>query len=162
MNDYFWHSVGWNVSLVLTTSSSYGKALPRFAVWLFRYNLSPNHISQAQPSLAALLSVLSTLLALFSSHYTYQPFGQPILKTLLSLSWMRRLNSLIRGSSSDLILVTLKLFDSMSAFASGRERKVLLESFAWDSKVSRFLVPVTFPKYPIVSHFQNYCICGAK
>ena len=48
---------------------------------------------------------------------------------------MRRLNTYIGGSHTELILVTLKLFNSMSAFANGKERKTLLELFAWEIKV---------------------------
>jgi nucleolar pre-ribosomal-associated protein 1 len=79
-------------------------------------------------------SVLASLLTLLSSHYTYQPFGYPIIKTLLSPQWMRRLNSNLGGSHNELILMTLKLLNAISAFASGRERKTLLDAFAWETK----------------------------
>ncbi|KAJ7863151.1 ribosome 60S biogenesis N-terminal-domain-containing protein [Mycena olivaceomarginata] len=39
-----------------------------------------------------------------------------------------------RGSHTELLLVTLKLFNSMAAFGGGRERKSVLESFAWETK----------------------------
>ena len=83
---------------------------------------------------ALFASVLASLLTLLSSHYTYQTFGHPIIKTLLSPPWMRRLNSNLGGSHNELILVTLKLLNAISAFASGRERKALLDAFAWETK----------------------------
>jgi hypothetical protein len=119
---------------------------------------------QHQTSLVALLlSVLSALLTLLSSHCTYQRLGQPILKTLLSPQWMRRLNSFVRGSHSELILATLRLLNSMSAFASGKERKTILESFAWESKVrrSRCLLPALW-KHITISLCRNCWLCGAK
>jgi nucleolar pre-ribosomal-associated protein 1 len=92
--------------------------------------------AQRQSSLvAALVSVLSALLTLLSSHYTYHSLGQPILKTLLTPPWMRLLNSYLGGSHNETILATLKLFNSMSAFASGKERKTVMELFAWETKV---------------------------
>ena len=79
--------------------------------------------------------MLATILTLLSSHYTYQALGQPIIKTLLTPPWIRRLNSYLGGSNNELILVTLKLFNALSAYASGREQKSVLESFAWGTKV---------------------------
>ncbi|KAJ7505347.1 ribosome 60S biogenesis N-terminal-domain-containing protein [Mycena galericulata] len=88
-----------------------------------------------QPAVIVLiLSLLSSLLVLLSSHYTFHAAGHPILRTLLTPSWMRKLNSYLGGSHTELLLVTLKLFNSMSAFRGGRERKSLLESFAWETK----------------------------
>jgi len=48
---------------------------------------------------------------------------------------MRRLNSYLGGTHTELILVTLKLFNGMSYFAGGREKKAVLDSFAWEMKV---------------------------
>ncbi|KAJ7044085.1 ribosome 60S biogenesis N-terminal-domain-containing protein [Mycena alexandri] len=88
-----------------------------------------------QPAVIVLiLSLTSSLLALLSSHYTFHVAGHPILRTLLTPPWMRKLNSYIGGSHTELLLVTLKLFNSMSAFAGGKERKSILESFAWETK----------------------------
>jgi len=53
---------------------------------------------------------------------------------------MRRLNTYLGGSHTELILVTLKLFTAMSAFAGGRERKTVLEGFAWQTKVERVII----------------------
>ncbi|KAJ7670238.1 ribosome 60S biogenesis N-terminal-domain-containing protein [Mycena rosella] len=88
-----------------------------------------------QPAVIVLIiSLLSSLLALLSSHYTFHAAGHPILRMLLTPPWMRKLNSYLGGSHTELLLVTLKLFNGMSAFGGGRERKSVLESFAWETK----------------------------
>ena len=87
-------------------------------------------------SLSALLvSVLASVLELLSAHYTYHPLGFPIVKTLLSSQWMSRLNSHLCGTHNELILVTLRLLNALSTFGGGRERKVVLDAFSWDTKV---------------------------
>lgn len=63
------------------------------------------------------------------------------MKTLLTTTWMRRLSSYLGGSQTDLILVTLKLLNGMSSFAGGKERKFILESFAWETKVGDPVLP---------------------
>ncbi|KAH7907124.1 ribosome 60S biogenesis N-terminal-domain-containing protein [Hygrophoropsis aurantiaca] len=99
-----------------------------FEVW--------DHIPTSQMAALALpVSLLSHILALLSSHLPYHFYGIPIIKTLLSPQWMRKLNSYIGGSHNELILVTLKLFNVMSAFGGGRERKMVLDTFHWESKV---------------------------
>ncbi|CCM00519.1 uncharacterized protein FIBRA_02553 [Fibroporia radiculosa] len=91
--------------------------------------------SLRQMSLTALLiNVLSSVLTLLSSHYLYHGLAQPILKTLLSSQWSQRLNSYLGGSHNELLLVTLKMFNSMSTFAGGRERRNVFEVFAWETK----------------------------
>ncbi|KAF8073491.1 ribosome 60S biogenesis N-terminal-domain-containing protein [Lyophyllum atratum] len=98
-----------------------------FGVW--------DSLTNRQNSIFALVvSVISSLLELLSSHYTFHILGQPIIKTLLTPSYSRRLNSYLGGTHAELILVTLKLFNTMSAFAGGRERKSVLESFGWELK----------------------------
>ncbi|KAF7365247.1 hypothetical protein MVEN_00396500 [Mycena venus] len=88
-----------------------------------------------QPAtIVPIVSLISSLLALLSAHYTFHAAGHPILRTLLTPSWTRKLNSYLGGSHTELLLVTLKLFNSMSAFGGGRERKSVLESFAWETK----------------------------
>ncbi|KAJ7644108.1 ribosome 60S biogenesis N-terminal-domain-containing protein [Roridomyces roridus] len=88
-----------------------------------------------QPATIVLVvSILSSLLTLLSSHYTFHAAGHPILRTLLTPPWMRKLNSYLGGSHSELLLVTLKLLNSMSSFGGGRERKSILESFGWETK----------------------------
>ncbi|KAF8219132.1 hypothetical protein L208DRAFT_1448990 [Tricholoma matsutake] len=84
--------------------------------------------------LALVVAVLSSLLALLSSHYAYHGLGQPIIKTLLTPPYVRRLNSYLGGSHSELILVTLKLFNGMSSFGGGREKTAVMDSFAWGIK----------------------------
>ena len=85
--------------------------------------------------LAAIVGVLATLLTLLSSHYTYHAHAQPILRALLSQQWAHHLNLYLSGQHTELILVTLKLYNSMSNFAGGRERKAVLDVFAWETKV---------------------------
>ncbi|KAG6849538.1 hypothetical protein H0H93_007626 [Arthromyces matolae] len=88
-----------------------------------------------QTSLQALvISILSALVILTSSHYTFQSLGHPILKTLFTPTYTRRLNSYIGGSNAELILVTLKLYNALSSFAGGREKKLVLEAFGWELK----------------------------
>ena len=70
------------------------------------------------------------------------------------------LNSYISGSHNELVLVTLKLFNSISAFGSGRERKSVFEAFSWDSKVRLALHhhPVTYSNIEsteITTHAQE-------
>ncbi|KAJ6508841.1 ribosome 60S biogenesis N-terminal-domain-containing protein [Mycena sanguinolenta] len=91
-----------------------------------------NHRQPA--SIAPILSLISSLLTLLSAHYTFHAAGHPILRTLLTPQWMKKLNSYIGGAHTELLLVTLKLFNSMTAFAGGRERKSILESFGWETK----------------------------
>ncbi|KAA1478653.1 hypothetical protein DENSPDRAFT_692792 [Dentipellis sp. KUC8613] len=91
--------------------------------------------NQRQSSLHALVvSVLASLLNILSTQFTFQAYGQAILKTLLSTKWMNQLNSYLGGSHNDLIMSTLKLLNAMSAFAGGRERKAVFEAFAWETK----------------------------
>ncbi|KAJ6559224.1 ribosome 60S biogenesis N-terminal-domain-containing protein [Mycena vulgaris] len=98
-----------------------------FAIW--------EKTNARQPAVIVLIvSLLSSLLPLLSSHYAFHAAGHPILRTLLTPPWMRKLNSYIGGSHTELLLVTLKLFNSMSTFGGGRERKSVLESFAWETK----------------------------
>ncbi|XP_006457598.1 hypothetical protein AGABI2DRAFT_123450 [Agaricus bisporus var. bisporus H97] len=84
--------------------------------------------------LVSIISVLAALLPLLSSHYTYHALGYPIVKTLLTQQWMRKLNSYIGGAHNELILVTLKLFNAISGFAGGKEKKSLLDAFQWEIK----------------------------
>ncbi|KAJ7095895.1 ribosome 60S biogenesis N-terminal-domain-containing protein [Mycena belliarum] len=98
-----------------------------FAIW--------ERTQARQPAVIVLiLSLLSSLLLLLSSHYTYHAAGHPILRTLLTPPWMKKLNSYLGGSHNEVLLVTLKLFNGMTAFGGGRERKSVLESFAWETK----------------------------
>ncbi|KAF8812641.1 hypothetical protein BYT27DRAFT_7159048 [Phlegmacium glaucopus] len=88
-----------------------------------------------QPSfLALVVSLTSSIMALLSFHYTDYSLGQPIMKTLLNPSNIRRLQSYIGSSHNELIIVTLKLFNVMSKFAGGQYRKFVLESFPWELK----------------------------
>ncbi|KAG2124689.1 ribosome 60S biogenesis N-terminal-domain-containing protein [Suillus clintonianus] len=84
-------------------------------------------------SLSLLVSLLSSVLTLLSSHFPYHSHGIPIIKTLLSPKSMRKITSFISGSN-ELILVSLKLLYTISHFGGGRERKALFEAFPWDMK----------------------------
>lgn len=88
---------------------------------------------------AMVISVLACLLNLLSIHYPDQRYGLAILKTLLLPQWYQKLNTHLHGSHSESILVTMKLYAAMSNFAGGRERKAIMEVFAWDKKVGRLL-----------------------
>ena len=88
---------------------------------------------------AVVISLMSCLLSLLSTHYPDQPYGLAILKTLFSPQWYQRLNTHLHGSRSESILVTMKLYTAMSNFAGGRERKVVVEVFPWDNKVAKLL-----------------------
>lgn len=48
---------------------------------------------------------------------------------------MRRINSYVTGAHNELILASLKLLNVMSDYAGGRERKAVMEGFAWEAKV---------------------------
>jgi nucleolar pre-ribosomal-associated protein 1 len=84
---------------------------------------------------ALIISLLSAILSLISVHHTYHAVGHLTIKTLLTPTFMRRLNSYIGGSNKELILVSLKLYNSLSTFAGGRERKAILDAFPWELKV---------------------------
>uniref|UniRef100_A0A8H8CE92 Nucleolar pre-ribosomal-associated protein 1 n=1 Tax=Psilocybe cubensis TaxID=181762 RepID=A0A8H8CE92_PSICU len=84
--------------------------------------------------IALIVSILSSILTLLSSHYNNHALGQPIMKSLLTPSRLRHLNSYIGGSNNELVIVTLRLFNVMSSFASGRDRKSVLEGFGWEIK----------------------------
>ncbi|KAF5363710.1 hypothetical protein D9756_001121 [Leucocoprinus leucothites] len=82
----------------------------------------------------AIVSVLAVLLPLLSSHYNYHAHGYPIVKSLLSPQWMKKLNSYVVGAHNELTLVSLKLLNAISGFGGGREKKTLLDVFQWEMK----------------------------
>ncbi|KAI6044064.1 ribosome 60S biogenesis N-terminal-domain-containing protein [Pisolithus marmoratus] len=85
-------------------------------------------------TIALLVTILSSTLTLLSSHLPYHPYGLPIIRTLLSTHWTRRLSTYLGGSHNDVILATLRLFNAMSAFGGGREKKAVFDAFPWDNK----------------------------
>jgi nucleolar pre-ribosomal-associated protein 1 len=99
-----------------------------FAIW------EKSNVRQPA-AIVPIVSLISSLLTLLSAHYTFHAAGHPILRTLLTPPWMKKLNSYLGGSHTELLLVTLKLFNTMSVFGGGRERKSILEAFAWETKV---------------------------
>ncbi|KAF9558394.1 hypothetical protein CPC08DRAFT_639060 [Agrocybe pediades] len=86
------------------------------------------------PVIALVVSLLSSLLSLFTVHYNNHSLGQPIMKALLTPSRLRTLNSYIGGANNELIIVVLKLYNVMSSFAGGRDKKAVLEGFGWEIK----------------------------
>lgn len=81
------------------------------------------------------VSLLATLLNLLSTHFIYHSPGYAILKTLLSPTWVRRLNTGVGAGQNDLVLATMKLWSAMSEFGGGRERATIVKSFNWSFKV---------------------------
>ncbi|PPR04905.1 hypothetical protein CVT24_007149 [Panaeolus cyanescens] len=115
------------LELVKQWTSASPNAQELFDVW---DNANPRQ----NTSQALVLSILSAILTLLSAHYSDYALGHPIMKLLLSPTRLRQLNSYIGGTNNELILVTLKLYNVMSNFAGGRERKAVLEGFAWEIK----------------------------
>ena len=85
------------------------------------------------------VSLMSCLLNLLSIHYPDQHYGLAVLKTLFLPQWYQKLNTYLHGSHSESILVTMKLYIAMLDFAGGRERKVVMDIFIWDNRVSKLL-----------------------
>lgn len=79
--------------------------------------------------------MLSCLIALLSTQYTYHAYATPIIRTLLSSQWSSKLNTYLSTTHNELILVTLKVYNNVSAFAGGRERRAVLDAFPWELKV---------------------------
>ncbi|KLO07343.1 hypothetical protein SCHPADRAFT_652933 [Schizopora paradoxa] len=86
-------------------------------------------------STAICLSIISNTLELTSAHLDNHAAGLQVLRKLLTPRWIHRLQALFSGSHTDTTLATLKLVNNISSFASGRERKALLEAFTWELKV---------------------------
>ena len=85
--------------------------------------------------LTVIVGLLSALVNILSTHYTYHAYAQPILRSLLSQQWSQQLNHYLAGQHTDLVLATLKLYNSLTSYAGGRERKAVLDAFAWEMKV---------------------------
>ncbi|KAI0637561.1 ribosome 60S biogenesis N-terminal-domain-containing protein [Trametes polyzona] len=98
------------------------------------FNIWETTNSRQMSLLAAIVGLVAALLNLLSSHYTYHAYALPILRTLLSQQWAQHLNLYLGGQHTELILVTLKLYNALSNFAGGRERKAVLDAFAWEMK----------------------------
>ena len=93
-------------------------------------------IAQRQsPVIALIISVVSSVLTLLSAHYTDHALGQPVMKTILVPTRLRQLNSYLGGSNNELIIVVMKLYNVISNFAGGNDRKAVLEGFGWEIKV---------------------------
>ncbi|EJD42488.1 hypothetical protein AURDEDRAFT_186058 [Auricularia subglabra TFB-10046 SS5] len=80
------------------------------------------------------MGLLAALLNLLATHFVYHAAGWTIIKTLLSATWLRRLNGGVTAAQNDHVLATLKLLNAISDFGSGRERPTLLKTFNWGQK----------------------------
>ncbi|KZV73620.1 hypothetical protein PENSPDRAFT_627099 [Peniophora sp. CONT] len=98
-----------------------------FDAWSSTSSKQPQHLATAVSALAAVLNLLS-------SHYTFHALGQPIVKNLLSSPWIHHLKTYLSSSSNELVIASLKCFLAVSSFAGGREQRVLMDAFAWESK----------------------------
>ena len=81
------------------------------------------------------LGVFSSLLTLLSAQYVYHPLGLPVLRALLASPSSRKLNAHLNSAQTDLVLVALKLWNSMADYAGGVEKRRVFEEFAWGNKV---------------------------
>lgn len=61
------------------------------------------------------------------------------MKTFLTLSHIRQLNANLTDTNTDLIISTLKLFNSMTNFAGGIEKRSIMDGFAWGQKVQSII-----------------------
>lgn len=132
INVSLWPNAGWRVHPPLKISSMFGERSTKCVP----ISICLRELNTFQMSTQALVvSLFSSLLSLFSCHLPDHSYGVPIIKTVLSPQWLRKLNSYTSGSHNEQILASLKLFDAISIFGSGRERKSVFESFPWDNKV---------------------------
>lgn len=110
-----------------------------FQIWDSVYTSSSSHPPATSTRLLVpLLSLLANILDLLSSQYLYHQHGHAILKGLLAPVYSKRLSIYISGggsSTTDLILVSMKLWVAMAEFAGGREKQKVIEAFGWDNKV---------------------------
>ena len=72
-----------------------------------------------------------------SAHLLHHSHGEIIAKRILTSQWMRKIDFQLSSAHNDSVLAALKLLNSISTFAGGKEQKALLESFSWDVKVSK-------------------------
>ncbi|KAI0687369.1 ribosome 60S biogenesis N-terminal-domain-containing protein, partial [Cerioporus squamosus] len=90
--------------------------------------------SRQMSLLTVIVGLFSALINVLSTHYTYHVYAQPILRTLLSQQWSQLLNQYLAGQHTDLVLAALKLYNSLTSYGGGRERKAVLDAFAWEMK----------------------------
>lgn len=85
--------------------------------------------------LSLCISTLAALLSLLSQHYIYHSLADEIIRRILDQNFMRRLNSNLGAAQHETIIATLKLFNALVDFADGRERRTVMDNFAWGMKV---------------------------
>ena len=161
--------LGWRRIRARMTSSTYGIEQTRCVVraLLTADTLTYRNLQRQISLLALVVSVVSCLVTLLSSHYTYHSTCRPILQSILSQKWSTRLNTYLAGTHSELILMTLKLYNGVSAFASGKERKSVLDVFAWETKVSEpainlFIIRSIHLTENECRHFRSCYSCGGN
>jgi nucleolar pre-ribosomal-associated protein 1 len=87
--------------------------------------------------LSLCVSTLAALLSLLSQHYIYHSLADEIIRRILDPNVMRRLNSYLGKVQHETMIATLKLFNALVDFADGREKRSVLDNFAWGMKVCR-------------------------
>ena len=81
------------------------------------------------------MSILTCLLDLMSQYPLYYNLGRPVVHTILSDFWSKKIRAFVCGGHRELCTSALKLLLSASNFAEGSEQRRLLEALPWDSKV---------------------------
>ncbi|KAI0337320.1 hypothetical protein BDW22DRAFT_1383778 [Trametopsis cervina] len=113
--------------LVVDWLESDNGAQELFAVW--------TKVNTRQVALICLiLSVLSCLANLLSSHYTYHHIAGSVIKTVLSPQWISKLNSYLSTTHNELLLTALKLYNAMSYFNGGKDSRSVMDAFPWELK----------------------------
>jgi nucleolar pre-ribosomal-associated protein 1 len=73
----------------------------------------------------------------------YSHVATPLIRNLLSPKWSTKLNIYLSTAHNELLLATLKLYNSMSTFAGGKEARLVFESFPWELKVMSVTILLT-------------------
>jgi nucleolar pre-ribosomal-associated protein 1 len=105
-------------------------------VVLPNFCLTPPYSQRQTNILVLIVSTLSSLLDLISSSTTDLDLGRPAVNAILTYQASYRLNTYLSGTHSELILVSLKLWNSLSSYRSGDARKIVMDAFAWEAKVN--------------------------
>lgn len=128
--------------------------------------LDLNYVAQNPTLIQLCLNIFASLLGLLSTHLIYHPYGAAILKVLLLQPNLDILNSNISDGSQDVILSALTLFNAMSSFAGGAEKRAVMDGFAWGQKVSintSFFcrIQANHPLFSFSRHVKNYFFFAA-
>ena len=104
----------------------------------FAFSLLPyrSNVMLQNSSISSLcISTLAALLTLLSQHFIYHSRADEIIRRILDHNVMRRLNSCLGTVQYETMIATLKLFNALVDFADGREKRSVLDNFAWSMKV---------------------------